>query len=123
MFLARKLAGPLLTIALLVVPIPGHSTELTSAVLTNAADILALSPDRASHLIPVSITGVVTAAEPGWAGRFFIQDASGGVFVDNARGVAPQPGDLVTVTVRWKMVWTSVFGETPKTARGTRALP
>jgi signal transduction histidine kinase len=100
MFLARKLAGLLLTIALLGVPFPGHSAEPAGDVLTNAADILALSPDRASHLIPVSITGVVTAAEPSWAGRFFIQDATCGVFVDNANGVAPQAGDLVVVTGR-----------------------
>ena len=99
MFLARKLAGlTLLTIAALLLPLRGDSAEAAGEVLTNASDILALSPERASHSIHVSITGVVTAAEPGWGGRFFVQDASGGVFINNADGVAPHPGDLVAVT-------------------------
>jgi hypothetical protein len=45
-----------------------------AVVLTNAVDVLALPAER------VSLRGVVTAAEKYWGGRFFIQDASGGVF-------------------------------------------
>ena len=48
--------------------------------------------------LPISLTGVVTAAEPGWGGRFFVQDASSGVFVNNTDGVEPAPGDLVAVS-------------------------
>lgn len=67
-------------------------------VLTNASDILALSSARAADAIGISVTGVVTAAEPGWAGRFFVQDASGGVFVNNVGGLGPAPGDVVVVS-------------------------
>lgn len=98
MFLARKLAGLTLLIIALLLPNQSNSTEAGSGVLTNAADVLALSPDRAWHSIPVSITGVVSAAEPAWVGRFFVQDASGGVFVNNGDGVQPSAGDLVSVT-------------------------
>src|SRR5258708_5301207 len=92
----RKLAASvLLTIAALLIPDRAISAE---EVLTNASDILALSPDRASNRIDISITGIVTAAEPNWAGRFFVQDASGGVFVNYVEGKAPVPGDLVAVT-------------------------
>jgi signal transduction histidine kinase len=70
----------------------------TNAVLTNAADVLALPAKEAASSIPVLIQGVVTAAAPDWAGRFFVQDATGGVFVDNAGGQQPNPGDLVEVT-------------------------
>jgi signal transduction histidine kinase len=65
--------------------------------LTNAAAVLALSVNQATSNIPVSVIGVVTAAEPGWFGKFFVQDASGGVFVDSRTNVQPVPGDLVHV--------------------------
>ena len=77
-----------------------------SMTLTNAADVLALSADAAAQGIPVSVTGVVTAAQTDWNGRFFLQDSSGGVFVENKgtnfnpgnRIRQPLPGDVVTVT-------------------------
>ncbi|HWD92015.1 MAG TPA: histidine kinase [Verrucomicrobiae bacterium] len=97
MFLARKLAGLTLLTTALLLSTSGISTGATAEVLTNAADILALSPERASDSISVSITGVVTAAEPNWGGRFFVQDASGGVFVNSVDGAPPSPGDIATV--------------------------
>jgi signal transduction histidine kinase len=67
-------------------------------VLTNANAVLSLTGDQAAEGIPVSLTGVVTAAPFGWNGSFFVQDASGGVFADNSNGAQPVPGDLVQVT-------------------------
>src|SRR5262249_46334648 len=37
-------------------------------------------------------------AEPGWKGMFFLQDATGGVFVNNKGHPGPVPGDVVEVT-------------------------
>jgi len=80
------------------------STFLTEAqprtTLTNAADVLALSGKDALSGIPISVTGVVTAYETNWNGKFFVQDSSGGVFVDmeNISGRHPVPGDLVQVS-------------------------
>ncbi len=48
--------------------------------------------------LPVSVKGIVTAADPALKGRFFIQDDTGGVFVDNANGARPLPGDVLQVT-------------------------
>jgi len=70
----------------------------TGGVLTNATDILALPAEKSSSGIPVSIKGTVTAAETSWAGRFFMQDASGGVFVENLSSRQPSPGDVVEVS-------------------------
>jgi signal transduction histidine kinase len=67
-------------------------------VLTNASAVLALSGDQAAQAMRVSIHGVVTAAEPDWGGRFFIQDSSGGVFVENISSNQPSPGDVLTLT-------------------------
>src|SRR5437762_1667919 len=64
-------------------------------VLTNASDVISLPADRAARAINVSVKGVVTAADPALKGRFFVQDRTGGVFVDNAGGSRPEPGDLV----------------------------
>jgi signal transduction histidine kinase len=68
----------------------------TNAILTRAADVLALSGDTAESGIPVSIQGVVTVAQTNWSGRFFVQDASAGVFVEN-RTNQPKVGDIVEI--------------------------
>ena len=66
--------------------------------LTSASEVLALPSERALQGVPVTLQGIVTAAETYWEGRFFVQDASGGVFVDNVNGAQPNVGDLVEVT-------------------------
>lgn len=66
--------------------------------LTTAAAVLSLAPEQAGQRLPVTVSGVVTAAEPDWSGQFFVQDETGGVFVENLRQVGPTPGDVVTVT-------------------------
>jgi signal transduction histidine kinase len=65
--------------------------------LTKASDVLALSGKEALSGIPIAVTGIVTAAESDWAGRFFVQDSSGGVFVENLSAQQPHPGDVVEV--------------------------
>ena len=74
------------------------SAQKTNEVLTNAAAVLALPAEQAALGIKVSIRGVVTAAEPDWGGRFFIQDSSGGVFVENISSRQPAPGDLLILS-------------------------
>jgi len=68
--------------------------------ITNASDVLALSVADAQSQIAVSVTGVVTMAETNsdWAGQFFVQDSSGGIFVASHFNPPPFPGDLVQVT-------------------------
>src|ERR1700742_3128841 len=69
----------------------------TASVLTNAADVLALSVQEAKRNVPVIVRGVVTEAEPSWGGQFFVQDETSGVFVENRSDDHPEPGDLVEV--------------------------
>ena len=76
----------------------GYSADQSSQLLTNAWEVLSLSADQASLGIPISIRGVVTAAEPNWGGRFFVQDSSGGVFVENISNMQPAPGDEIAVS-------------------------
>ncbi len=73
---------------------PGES------VLTNAAEVLALPGPQAARSIPILVRGVVTAAQPDseWKGRFFVQDDTAGVFVDNISLNQPYPGDVVEVS-------------------------
>src|SRR5579884_453431 len=70
----------------------------TSVLLTNALDIISLPAESASRSLKVKVTGVVTAGDPSLQGRFFMQDTTGGVFVDNANGRRVQPGDLLQVS-------------------------
>ncbi|HYG22454.1 MAG TPA: histidine kinase [Verrucomicrobiae bacterium] len=74
------------------------SSTAPAETLTNAAQVLSLDAAAAAQKIPVRITGVVTAAEPTWNGKFFVQDETSGVFVGNRIVPAPQPGDVVEVT-------------------------
>jgi signal transduction histidine kinase len=69
----------------------------TTEVLTNARDVISLPAERAAKSLKVSVTGVVTAADPTLNGRFFLQDSTGGVFVDNVNGTRLKPGQLVQV--------------------------
>lgn len=71
---------------------------LPAEVLTNAAQVLALSAELAGQQLPVQVRGVVTLAEEHWGGRFFIQDESSGVFVEYVGKVHSEPGDVVEVT-------------------------
>src|SRR5882724_8184197 len=66
-------------------------------VLTNVAAIMSLTHEQATQSIRISITGVVTLAEPTWGGLFFVQDSTGGVFVNNTN-TRPAVGDVVQVT-------------------------
>ena len=85
-------------VATTITPAAETGTNATREVLTNASQVLWLSGERAAQRLPVHVKGVVTAAEPGWGGRFFIQDESSGVFVEHLSDVYPQPGDVVELT-------------------------
>jgi len=77
---------------------PSFSPPVAAELLTNAAQVLSLSGERASMKIPVQVKGVVTAAEPTWGGKFFVQDETSGVFVGNRSDYRPQAGDVVEVS-------------------------
>jgi signal transduction histidine kinase len=77
---------------------PIARAQSTNALLTNAVDIISLSAEEAARSRKVSVTGIVTAADPALLGRFFVQDATGGVFVDNFNGRRMEPGAVVEVT-------------------------
>lgn len=78
--------------------LPSALGQSTRVVLTNASDILALPADKA-YGINLLIRGVVTAAQPDaeWGGRFFMQDTTAGVFVENIGTNQPKPGDSIEV--------------------------
>jgi len=73
--------------------IPGISAAETNKVLTTAAEILSPIVVPPGQNIPVLVTGVVTVAEVHWHGMFFVQDSTGGVFV-NATNPPPAVGDF-----------------------------
>src|SRR5262249_3343320 len=77
--------------------LPEISAAASNQVPPTAADILSLTSEQVTQKTSVSITGVVTLAEPTWGGLFFVQDSTGGVFVNN-RNPRPALGDLVQVT-------------------------
>lgn len=93
-------AGKLLRIAaicLAVALVAARGTEVAAEVLDTAGEVLSLTAEQAGERLPVRVSGVVTAAEPDWTGQFFLQDATGGVFVENLGRPQPRPGDQVTV--------------------------
>ena len=103
---AQKLKNAPYWIGLLLGLLGGETMVAQSAtneLLTTAASVLALPGDVAWGK-PVTIRGVVTAAEPDtavrpdWDKKFFVQDATAGVFAEDNNQNHPAPGDLVEVT-------------------------
>jgi signal transduction histidine kinase len=66
-------------------------------LLTTADEVLNLPAEVARRGLPVRVVGVVTYTEQSWAGQFFMQDATGGVFVGTSGKQAPVPGQVVDV--------------------------
>ena len=63
-----------------------------------AGEALAL-PAASARGRPVALKGVVTAHEPDWDPKFFLQDESGGIFVvAGGNDRPPNPGDIVELT-------------------------
>jgi len=97
-----RCAALLLATLLYLGPRPTSLGQTNDPVLTNASAILALPADRAFGT-QVLIRGVITAAQPDaeWSGRFFVQDATAGVFVENISTNLdtnqPRPGDYVEI--------------------------
>ncbi len=67
------------------------------APLPSARDVLNLSANDAKRGLPVRVRGVVTYTEKAWAGQFFVQDETGGVFVGYSGKPAPEIGQVVEV--------------------------
>jgi len=100
------------------------SAQQTSQLLTNTSDVLSLSIKQATRHIPVLVTGVVTAAEPQWKGQFFVQDLTGGVFVENTRGRPPEPGDRIEISgVSHPGAFAPIIGQPSWKKLGTAPLP
>jgi signal transduction histidine kinase len=72
--------------------------QVPRELLTNAIDALSLPAEKALTGVDIAIEGVVTVTEPDWGGRFFVQDATAGIFVENIGDRQPAAGDVVRVT-------------------------
>jgi signal transduction histidine kinase len=81
----------------LLVALTATRTFGQSVPLTNAADVLALPAEQAAKFLPIIVRGVVVAGEPTWGGRFFVQDETSGVFVENLSTNRPEIGDFIEV--------------------------
>jgi signal transduction histidine kinase len=98
--------------------------EPASGSLTNASQVLCLSADEAARGTEISIKGVVTAAEQDWGGRFFIQDYSGGVFVENISNLQPAPGDVLAISgVSYPGGYAPIISKPHWKKMGTAPLP
>lgn len=69
-----------------------------AVTLNSARQVLDLSGDEARLAHPVQVRGVVTYTDASWAGQFFVQDDTGGVFVGYSGRESPEVGQLVEVT-------------------------
>ncbi len=111
------------TLGLLLCVPAAHADEPAPRTLRTAAEALALPPAVAMTHLPVAVRGIVTAAEPDWGGKFFVQDESGGIFVSNA-GRQPAVGDLVDVNgVSGPGAFAPVISNARWTKVGTAPLP
>ena len=83
---------------------PARSSSSTEALtqqhpemLTSVAQVRRLTPEEASESTAVQIRGVVSYTDPAW-GLLFVQDSTGGIYVDTHGQQLPlQAGDVVQV--------------------------
>lgn len=68
--------------------------------LTHAREVLNLPAEVAKQGLPVKVRGIVTYTQPAWAGQFFVQDETGGIFVGHSGKQAPAIGQVVEVIGR-----------------------
>jgi len=104
----------------------GGTSKAIAEPITNAADVLALSGEEAGKGLPVQVRGIVTAAEPTptWGGRFFIQDETSGVFVENRSTNSPEVGDVLEVSgVSHPGAFAPIISQPKWKKIGTAALP
>ncbi|MBK1878481.1 histidine kinase [Pelagicoccus mobilis] len=79
-------------------PAIAQEEESPPQPLRNIAEITALSDNLAGRQLSIDVTGVVTAAEPSWQGQFFVQDPTGGVWVEYYGNATPPIGSLIKIT-------------------------
>jgi len=84
------------TLGLLLVCSLSSQAEPVQPPLTHIGDVTTLAQGPLLRGRPVQVTGIVTVCEPDWDGRFFLQDSSGGIFVDHF-GPRPPLGSVVRV--------------------------
>ena len=65
-------------------------------LLTRTVDIRSLSPEHADRHYPVRLRGVITYVDAAW-NMMFLQDATGGIYVEAKGAPAVVAGDLVDV--------------------------
>ncbi len=120
----RSAAFRFLVVSALVLVAGETYARAPGEVLTNAADVISLPAEEAAKHLSVSVKGIVTAADPVLKGRFFMQDATGGVFVDNVDGRRPNPGDVVEVSGNSEVgAYAPIIANPVVHAAGTAPLP
>jgi len=104
--------------------IVANTPRVVAEPLTNAADVLSLPAEEALKGLPIQVRGVVTVAEPTWGGRFFIQDETSGVFVENLSTNRPEVGDIVELSgVSHPGAFAPIISRPKWTKVGTAPLP
>ncbi len=120
----RRFAGVVALLSLFAAA-PGFADDVESPrrVITTAAEVRALPTDAAQSKLPVTLRGVVTAAEPDWLGKFVLQDQSAGIFVRNT-GLQPAIGDYLEISGTTESGWFAPVVETTGWKKlGTAPLP
>ncbi|MDR3460229.1 MAG: histidine kinase [Verrucomicrobiae bacterium] len=114
-----------LALALILFLGTGRSPAQPAAeLLTNAMDVISLPAEQASQSIKVLVTGVVTASDAALKGRFFVQDATGGVFVDNVNGTHLKAGELVEISgITYAGAYAPTITAPQVRIKGTAPLP
>jgi signal transduction histidine kinase len=103
---------------------PEVFAQAAGGLLTNALDVISLPAEKASLSLKVLVTGVVTASDPALKGRFFVQDATGGVFVDNVNRAHLTAGELVEVSgITYAGAYAPTITAPRVRVKGTAPLP
>lgn len=103
---------------------PATPQESPPVPLRSAYEVTSLPDTLAGRQLAIELDGTVTAAEPDWNGQFFLQDETGGLWVEYFGHQAPQVGDRISIRGQSHPgAFAPIIAKPQWTVTGKRELP
>lgn len=116
-----RIAGSLCLLLCLSV---GYAQPSPPEPLSNAHQVTSLTDTLAGRQLAIELQGTVTAVEPDWEGQFFMQDDTGGVWVEYFGTKTPKVGDHISIQGQSHPgAFAPIIAEPKWTVLGKRPLP
>ncbi len=112
------------TLSLLLCISVGYTQESPPEPLRTAVEVTSLTDTLAGRQLAIELEATVTAVEPDWNGQFFLQDHTGGIWVEYLGQHAPAVGDRLYIKGQTHPgAFAPIIAKSSWTVIGSAALP